>query len=342
MDPLEEARTRVHCATDSVRHGTAIEYAGALASSGIDNSFDAETFKKNLKIEIISLDEDDLVFDLIGVDAPIANALRRILIAEVPTMAIEKVFMMINTSIIQDEVLAHRLGLVPIKVDPRLFEYREADQEETPQNCSRFNLEVRCAFRPDGKSKTDPEERYENSNVFSRHLEWDPLEGQADIMPEITTVHDDILLAKLRPGQAVQLQAVIEKGIGKTHAKWSPVSTASYRLLPEIVFKKGKVEGDEAVQIKEACPMGVFDIEDLGGTPSLRVDNPRACTMCRECIRDPKHDKLIKLLRVRDHYIFSVESTGCLPPLVLLQEAIKIFVEKCTSTLARLEDAKDR
>lgn len=38
-------------------------------------------------------------------------------------MAIEKVLIANNTSIIQDEVLAHRLGLIPIKVDPRLFEY---------------------------------------------------------------------------------------------------------------------------------------------------------------------------------------------------------------------------
>lgn len=39
-------------------------------------------------------------------------------------MAIEKVFIYNNTSIVQDEVLAHRLGLIPIKADPRLFEYR--------------------------------------------------------------------------------------------------------------------------------------------------------------------------------------------------------------------------
>lgn len=39
-------------------------------------------------------------------------------------MAIENVFIANNTSVIQDEVLAHRLGLVPILVDPRLFEYK--------------------------------------------------------------------------------------------------------------------------------------------------------------------------------------------------------------------------
>lgn len=38
-------------------------------------------------------------------------------------MAIEKVLMANNTSIVQDEVLSHRLGLIPISVDPRLFEY---------------------------------------------------------------------------------------------------------------------------------------------------------------------------------------------------------------------------
>ena len=75
-----------------------------------------ETPLEKLKIRIVSLTEEQLIFDLVGVDASIANALRRILLAEVPTMAIEMVYIESNTSIIQDEVLAHRLGLVPIKV----------------------------------------------------------------------------------------------------------------------------------------------------------------------------------------------------------------------------------
>jgi DNA-directed RNA polymerase alpha subunit len=67
--------------------------------------------------------QDDLEFDLVGVDAPIANALRRIMIAEIPTMAIERVNMYDNTSIIQDEVLAHRLGLIPVQADPNQFKF---------------------------------------------------------------------------------------------------------------------------------------------------------------------------------------------------------------------------
>ena len=54
----------------------------------------------------------------------------------------------------------------------------------------------------------------------------------ADSRP--SAVHDDILLAKLRPGQTVVLEAHCTKGEGKEHAKWSPVATAWYRLVPEM------------------------------------------------------------------------------------------------------------
>jgi len=64
-------------------------------------------------------------FDLVGIDASIANAFRRLLLAEVPTMAIETVFVFNNTSVIQDEVLSHRLGLIPIKADPSNFGWQK-------------------------------------------------------------------------------------------------------------------------------------------------------------------------------------------------------------------------
>lgn len=82
-------------------------------------------FIENCDIEILKLDDEEIIFDLVGVEPPLANALRRILIAEIPTMAIEKVNLWQNTSIIPDENLAHRMGLIPIKADPRQFEYHE-------------------------------------------------------------------------------------------------------------------------------------------------------------------------------------------------------------------------
>lgn len=277
------------------------------------------------------MDENDLVFDMVGIDAPLANALRRILIAEVPTMCIENVYIQDNVSIIPDEVLGHRLGLVPIKVDPRQFDYKSGvDDSYTETNTIVFTLKMNCEAVP-GTKPTDPDHvKWKDSRVLTSDLVWQPQGDQATKYPEgIRPVHEDILLAKLRPGQSMEFTAYCQKGIGKDHAKFSPVATASYRLLPEIVLAQ-EIKNEKAEQLVAMCPMNVFDIEDLGkGQKRAKVARPRDCTMCRECIRHPgwKDDK-VKLRRVKNHYIFSVESTGVLPPAEIVDEGLKVWLEK--------------
>lgn len=79
---------------------------------------------QNLIVSVQRLTPSTIEFDLVGVDASVANALRRIMIAEVPTIAIEDVYVWNNTSIMQDEVLAHRMGLVPLQIDPRTMKFK--------------------------------------------------------------------------------------------------------------------------------------------------------------------------------------------------------------------------
>lgn len=86
-----------------------------------DDFFDISKLKKSMKILIESNKELELEFDLVGVNPALANAFRRLMISEVPSMAIEKVYIYNNTSIIQDEILAHRLGLIPLKGKQRLL-----------------------------------------------------------------------------------------------------------------------------------------------------------------------------------------------------------------------------
>ena len=98
-----------------------------LNESKVDTKAGADTvcgrsladYIQGMRIDIKHRSDEEIEFDMTGVDASIANAYRRIMIAEVPIMAIEKVYMMNNTSIMPDEVLAHRMGLIPIKADPR-------------------------------------------------------------------------------------------------------------------------------------------------------------------------------------------------------------------------------
>ena len=113
-------------------------------------------------------------------------------------------------------------------------------------------------------SSHDENELYNNSNIYSGDLEWIPKGDQRERLGDIKPLHDDILIAKMRPGQEIEMDLICEKGIGKTHAKWSPVCTAFYRLLPDIRIEQA-ITGEDAKMLKKTCPMGVFDIEDLGG-----------------------------------------------------------------------------
>jgi DNA-directed RNA polymerase I and III subunit RPAC1 len=93
-------------------------------ANSTDHSWSLDHFRNSLQTTITRLSPDRVEFDLVGLDASIANALRRILMAEVATVAIESVYVWNNTSIVVDEVLSHRLGLVPLKIDPERLAFR--------------------------------------------------------------------------------------------------------------------------------------------------------------------------------------------------------------------------
>jgi DNA-directed RNA polymerase I and III subunit RPAC1 len=118
------------------------------------------------------------------------------------------------------------------------------------------------------------------------------------------------LIAKLRPGQEIEMELICEKGIGKTHAKWSPVCTAYYRLQTDIKFIE-PIENEDARELKKLCPVGVFDIEDLGkGKLRAKVSDSDKCTTCRECIRHDKFASKIDLGKRKDVFEFHIESIG--------------------------------
>ncbi|XP_070590309.1 DNA-directed RNA polymerases I and III subunit RPAC1 isoform X2 [Erythrolamprus reginae] len=337
---VDEMRTRVVLGEFGVRNVHTTDFPGNY--SGYDDAWDKERFEKNFRVDMIHMDESTLEFDMVGVDAAIANAFRRILLAEVPTMAVEKVLVYNNTSIVQDEILAHRLGLIPICADPRLFEYKNEDECDEI-NTLQFRLKIKCSKNIQAaRESSEPNELYINHKVYSKHMEWVPLGSQADNMnANFRPVHDDILIAQLRPGQEIDVLMHCVKGIGKDHAKFSPVATASYRLLPEITLLK-PVEGEAADRLKKCFSSGVIEIEEIRGKKVARVANARLDTFSREIFRHDDLKNLVRLARVRDHYIFSVESTGILPPDVLVSEAIKVLMGKCQRFLEELKSIQKK
>ena len=282
-----------------------------------------EIFKKMTDIEIKSKTDEELVFDIKGVDPTIVNTLRRIMIAEIPTMAIEEVIIYQNTSVIPDEVLAHRLGLIPILADANNFIEKKPEDDFNDKNSIQFSLKIKCY--------TDKNGQIINDNIFSKELKFIPQGEQEKKYFNTQTqnytiglVHDDILINKLAPGMELDLVCYCVKGIGRTHAKWSPVCTAYYRLINKINILK-EINGNDAEELKQLCPKGVFTINKKG---NIEVENIRECTSCRECIRQDKFKGLIELGKIADHYEFHIESVGMYKPENIFFRAIEVLKEK--------------
>lgn len=291
-----------------------------LQVPGESGAWSNEAFDKILRVFVSRLTTEQCEFELAGVDASIANALRRTLIAEVPTIAIEHVYIWNNTSIIQDEVLSHRLGLVPLAIDPSKLTFK-LDDEANDQNTVVFNLKAECKKKA-GSKDGEVEGRY----VYSSQLEWDPKGDQSDTMGDEPPkpVNPDIVIAKLAPGQHMEMELHCEKGIGKDHAKFSPVATASYRLLPYIEILK-MVPEPLIPKLISCFPEGVLE---RGGEHGVQVADARKDTMSREVLRHPEFEGMVKLGRIQDHFLFNVESTGVYESEALLPTAIEVLQKK--------------
>jgi DNA-directed RNA polymerases I and III subunit RPAC1 len=349
---------------ETVTNITSTDFPGHHA--GEDNSWSVDRFRDNLKIIFHQNQEHEATFSLVGVDASIANAFRRILLAEVPTLAIEKVYVQNNTSVIADEVLAHRLGLVPLKgrleaikcLTPFIEKIPDRDaepMERTDRNTLVLALNVRCTRNPQGdKNSTDPHEKYINSSVYSGQFEFTASGMQSEWFGDqpLAPVSPDILIAKLRPGQEIDVIMHAHMGKGGDHAKFSPVATASYRLLPTITITQ-PILGIDARKFQKCFPPGVIDLERV--TPSdAQSDNPAyhnregdekavvkdvmRDTVSRECLRHDEFKNKVKLGRVQDHFIFNVESTGQFPSDVLFLDSVEILKKKAQRLLKALDE----
>ena len=360
---LLKALQHVGINAETVTNITSTDFPGHHA--GEDNSWSVAQFQEKLKIIFYQNHKHEATFSLVGVDASIANAFRRILLAEVPTLAIEKVYVQNNTSVIADEVLAHRLGLVPLKGDieglKRLRPYIEAApdaverRELTEENTIVLSLQVKCERNPNAdKNATEPEEKYLNSSVYSKHFVWTAQGSQEQTFKNDPPgpVSPSILIAKLRPGQEIDLTMHCHLGLGSDHAKFSPVATATYRLLPSITITQ-PILGPDAQKFQQCFPPGVIALERVTPSDAISdnpayhnregdekavVKDPMRDTVSRECLRHDEFKGKVKLGRVQDHFIFNVESTGQFPSDVLFLESVRILKKKAQMLLKALDE----
>jgi DNA-directed RNA polymerase I and III subunit RPAC1 len=323
---------------------------------------------KTFNVKFHTTSPHDSSFSLIGLDTSIANAFRRILLAEIPTLAIEHVFINQNTSVMQDEVLAHRLGLIPLRGSPRglawmrVHKFPEGDDpgDGPPKDysCAVLALKMKCEWRDGGlkryaEGETDLDKLYVNHSVYAKDIAFLPMGQQGEMFEgdPIRAVHPDILIVKMRPGQEIEMSMHAYKNIGQDHAKFSPVATASYRLLPTIDILQ-PIIGQDAKKFARCFPRGVISLEKVtsddaethkeceGKEGELKavVADPMRDTVSRECLRHPEFKDKVKLGRVRDHFVFRIESTGQLESDDLFLESVRVLKRKARDIRRGLEE----
>eukprot|EP00656_Telonema_subtile_P009022 TRINITY_DN14219_c0_g1_i1.p1 TRINITY_DN14219_c0_g1~~TRINITY_DN14219_c0_g1_i1.p1 ORF type:complete len:246 (-),score=75.79 TRINITY_DN14219_c0_g1_i1:16-753(-) len=212
-------------------------------------------------VEILELKDDQMLFRITDTDSSFANSLRRTIISDVPTLAIDLVEFENNTSVLSDEFLAHRLGLIPL-VSKRVNDF--VDNREC-MNCNNFcnlcsaefRLHVTCT---DAKTlNVTSEDLFEQDNTVT------PVDYSTDDRVAQDDEKGGILIVKLRKNQELKLRAIAKKGVGKEHAKWAPVSVCTYWPEPVVDINPvlaGLLTEEERKQWCASCPAGGIQIND--------------------------------------------------------------------------------
>jgi len=270
--------------------------------------------KRKMHIGILEKKDNYMRFIIKGIDPALANTIRRIILSEVPTMAIDEIIMIENSSILHDEILALRLGLIPLKSDLDSYNLPEECSCQSEFGCNLCRATLTLDVQADEDVKT----------VYSGDLIPDD--------PGICPVSEQIPIVKLAPGQRVRLEAYARLGKGKDHAKWQPVSLCIYRYMPRIQIDYERCSSCR--KCVEICPKKILIMENN----RVKVKNVLECNLCRDCM-DICEEKppAINVSWDENAFIFEIESTGSLPVDRIIIEAFKVFEKKFSEFMKKLD-----
>jgi len=258
------------------------------------------------RVTIRDLTSSNVNFVLNNVALSFANSIRRTVLAEVPTMAIDLVEIEQNTSVLADEFLAHRLGLIPLSarnVDDVLYT-RDCDCEQYCGNCSVIlSLNAKCTgdeimkvYARDLVVSSDRPNQYVGNPVIT-----DP-ENQG------------ALICKLRRGQELRMKCVAKKGIAKEHAKWAPTAAVGFEYDPHNKLRHLDYWYEE--DPKQEWPLST----------NAEWEEPEAENATFDFNAEP------------GAFYFDVETVGGLEPDALMQSGIKVLQLKLAAIMEELRN----
>ena len=266
-----------------------------------------------MQIEIVELEERTCKFILKDSTPAKANALRRTMLSDVPKMAIDEVEFHLGPIDVDgrefesitplfDEIIAHRLGMVPVPTDYELFTTRE-----------------KCTCGGEGC----PSCRVMYS--LNKHGPCTVLSGDLQPLGDATlkVKDEEIPIVELADGQSVLIYAHAVMGTAKKHVKWQAAFGVGYKYLPVIDVDASKLDEDSVQEVAAQCPKKVFDVED----GKLVAKRPLDCSLCGTCTEN-EGKGAITVNGDDTNFFFKFETDGSLTAKQVLDKAAEILSQE--------------
>lgn len=251
-----------------------------------------------MKLELLEQSENKVVLKMKKTSAVFANMIRREILEHVPSMAIEHVEIRRNNGALYDEMLALRLGLLPLITDLDSYKMPSLEQKESGEFDARTSLILTLQAK-------GPCTVYA-SDIVSKD-------------PKVIPAFPKMPIAKLLKGQEIELEATAVLGVGMEHMKFAP-GLAFYSHARKFKQVK-KVDNPEEVVAK--CPAGVFTVKGGNIEPVSEVTSHLWDT-----ILDVTSKGSFTVESIEDEFIFTLESFGQLEPKAILDTVFSGFKEQ--------------
>ncbi len=255
-----------------------------------------------MKLNILKKTKTSMDFILEDSNPAFANTLRRYLLGSVPTMAVQDVIFENNTSGLFDEIIAHRLGLIPLTFNSKFFKPKRE-----------------CNCKGDGCSKcqvTFVIDKKGPCTVYTKDMKGTD--------PSVKPTSDTIPIAELLENQVLKVEAVAELGYGSEHSKHQ-ASAVGYKYYPKVSLT-GKGDAKKAMDV---CPKKVFD--DKNGKVS--VVNANNCNLCMKCVST----EAVNVSGDDTKFVFAMESTSGIDAADILITALENISKDAKNVVSEIK-----
>jgi DNA-directed RNA polymerase subunit D len=272
----------------------------------VEKKVGREVEEYKMEMKLISQDKIKTTFLAKGVTPAEVNTIRRITTNKVPTMAMDTIEIIENTSAVYNEMLAHRLGLTVLKTDLKSY-FVQADCKCKGEGCARCTLQL--SLDVEGPCTVYAEQIKSND-------------------PKVIPAQSKTPLTKLLENQKLKFIATAKLGSGKEHIKFSP-GLIYYKGEPNI--KVGNVKN--AKEVAEVCPKQVYKLDGS----KLKVAKQQECILCKAC---EDASKEIQVTTNNKDFIITIEPWGQLTPQEIVSSAADIISKQAKDVIEAVKKIK--